>query len=172
MAGSKMKQDLLNTTLKLVLYLLTKHNFQNWFIAYGTLLGIHRDGQCIDGDDDVDIVIDDRDLPRLREVLKQEGLQFCNKEFIKKSNYFVRIEGEHHCPVDFYGAKVDNDGNYLDCWEVVAWSKCTPLIKRVWNGLQLQLPQNVEKKLEGRYGKDWKKKIQTKGLINPKNRVL
>ena len=31
-----------------------KYNINNWFIAYGTLLGIVRNNNCINYDDDID----------------------------------------------------------------------------------------------------------------------
>ena len=93
MAGGIIAKDVLNMTLKLIIYVLTKHNFKNWFIAYGTLLGIHRENSCIDGDDDIDIIIDANELQRLRPILLKEGFKMCSNPSVNNRAYFLRIEG-------------------------------------------------------------------------------
>ena len=53
MVGKKNDKILLNKTLLFIIKLLNDNNIKNWFIGYGTLLGIIRENSCIDGDDDV-----------------------------------------------------------------------------------------------------------------------
>ena len=58
MGGVPCNKNDLNKTLKYITNLLNKYNIKNWFIAYGTLLGIIRNDSCIDKDDDIDILVD------------------------------------------------------------------------------------------------------------------
>ena len=58
MAGKEYAENKLNTILIIIVKLLHSYKATNWFIAYGTLLGIVRNNSCIDKDDDVDIIID------------------------------------------------------------------------------------------------------------------
>ena len=58
MKSSEHTSKELNDTLMFVVNLLNENNIQNWFISYGTLLGIIRNNSCIDRDDDIDIIID------------------------------------------------------------------------------------------------------------------
>ena len=56
MAGISESKDKLNSSLIKISKILNKNKFDQWFIAYGTLLGIVRNNSCIDGDDDIDIM--------------------------------------------------------------------------------------------------------------------
>ena len=60
MAGGPKSEKLLNNTLLFIIKLLNKNNIKNWFVAYGTLLGIVRNNSCIDGDNDIDIIIHEK----------------------------------------------------------------------------------------------------------------
>ena len=56
---------------KIINKLLNKKKLTNWFIAYGTLLGIIRDNNTIDGDDDVDIIIDIEYKDQLVDIIQE-----------------------------------------------------------------------------------------------------
>jgi phosphorylcholine metabolism protein LicD len=47
----------------MIVNLLISMKIENWFIGYGTLLGIIRDESCIEGDDDIDIIVDEIHIP-------------------------------------------------------------------------------------------------------------
>ena len=57
MGGNNATKEILNRTLIFFANLLHEQKIDDWFIAYGTLLGIIRENECIAGDDDVDIII-------------------------------------------------------------------------------------------------------------------
>lgn len=90
MAGKKFKQSNINDTLLLIIQLLNRHDIDNWFVGYGTLLGIIRDGQCIDGDDDVDIVIDARNYDILKQILTDSGVELEYGYGIRNSQNIVK----------------------------------------------------------------------------------
>jgi len=71
------------------------------------------------------------------------------------------ITTSQYSTIDFYMATLDEKtGDVHDTWENVTWSKCydesNTLVKKQWNGVTLNLPQNYETKLIKRYGFNWK----------------
>lgn len=166
MGGKEYAENKLNTILIIIVKLLHSYKATNWFIAYGTLLGIVRNNSCIDKDDDVDIIIDIKQKDLLKQIIKEN-----NFKYMVDNHSFIKIELEKDMPtVDFYLADVDNNGNYNDKWERTIWSNVYELQEKEWNNLVLYLPNNYETKLENRYG-DWKIPKKSKG-INPKKRII
>lgn len=156
MAGSAKSEELLNNTLLFIVKILNENNVKNWFIAYGTLLGIVRNDSCIDQDDDIDIIIDERNCDLLKELLLKNNfkLQLNNSAIIKTK------DTKDLSTIDFYMANVNENGNFYDIWEKVAWSECynekKELVEYSWKDNILYLPFNYENKLAKRYGNDWR----------------
>jgi phosphorylcholine metabolism protein LicD len=166
MAGKEHTENQLNTILIAIIKLLHSYKATNWFIAYGTLLGIVRNNSCIDKDDDVDIIIDIQQKDLLKQIIKEN-----NFKYMINANNFMKIELERGMPtVDFYLANVDNNGNFNDTWTKVVWSNVYDLHEKEWNNLILYMPNNYETKLENRYG-DWKIPKKSKGL-NPQKKII
>lgn len=173
MGGGSVSSVKLNRVLLTIAKLLNAHNVTNWFIGYGTLLGIVRNESCINGDDDVDIIANCKDTSVIIKILSENGFQIDNR-FTRK-NFFRTKETSEFGPVDFYMANVDtNTGNFKDTWENVMWSSCyskDKLIELEWNGSILYLPNNYETKLLNRYGSSWKTPQNTKGP-QPRKAIL
>ena len=70
MIGIKNPQEKLNGTLLIIARLLNSNNITNWFAGYGTLLGIIREGSCINNDDDVDIICNRDDYDAIKNILE------------------------------------------------------------------------------------------------------
>ena len=70
--------EILNKTLKKVAILLNDNCIDEWFISYGTLLGIIRNNSCIDHDDDVDIIIDHKYFDAMKKFLEDDGFEIWN----------------------------------------------------------------------------------------------
>ena len=164
--GIVFEEKTLNTMLIVIVKLLHSYKATNWFIAYGTLLGIVRNNSCIDKDDDIDIIIDIKQRELLNKIIKEN-----NFKYLYNQKTFIKIELEKGMPtVDFYLADVDDDGNYNDTWENTIWSNVNELQEKEWNNVVLYLPNNYETKLENRYG-DWKIPKKSKGVI-PKKKII
>ena len=176
MAGKEHSKTLLNKTLMFIIKLLNDNNIKNWFIGYGTLLGIIREDSCIEGDDDVDIVIDKSNYDIIKELMIENNI---NLEFgyniDNNTNILKTKENDHYCSVDFYMATTDEKGNYNDTWENVIWSNCynenNELIQHIWNKNILYLPFNYEIKLINRYGTEWRIPQNSKGPM-PRKKIL
>lgn len=170
-AGKKQLINNLNKTLIKIVKDLDEYNIKNWFIGYGTLLGIVRNNNCIDGDDDIDIIIDKEESTKLHKLIKDKQYNYDTKNGKKlKYNNFTRIILENkYTPIDFYISENKNC-NYNETWEHVVWSNVCPIIKKKWNNVNLNLPNNYIKKLEHRYGADWRTPRNWKGPKN--NKIL
>ena len=153
MAGKGQPSTKLNNTLLMVASLLNKAEFKNWFVSYGTLLGIIREGSCIENDDDVDIIIDKSDRDKIRLLLAENNLLplLFDNERIFKTNVT-----EDYASVDFYFADVLDNGTYDDVWNMIKWTNCLPLHEEQWRGTTLLLPNLPELKLENLYGETWR----------------
>ena len=171
MKSSEHTSKELNDTLMFVVNLLNENNIQNWFISYGTLLGIIRNNSCIDRDDDIDIIVHDIYYDKIKEILTKNNIQTTKDYGIGESKLIIKTNiTKEYCSIDFYMASIDKEGNFHDKWNNILWSKCyytdDMLIERVWNGENLYLPFNSEQKLINRYGEDWMTpKKNCKGLI-------
>jgi hypothetical protein len=168
MTGKKNNQIILNNTLIFIIKLLNDNNIKNWFIGYGTLLGIIRENSCIDGDDDIDIVIDKNNYDTIKQLLINNDIEIEYGYGIgENTNILKTKDNKNYCSVDFYMASIDEKGNFKDVWENVIWSECynekNELIQYTWNENILYLPFNYEVKLLNRYGKHWRIPQNNKG---------
>lgn len=182
MSGGKYNKNTLNKTLMFIIKLLKDNNIKNWFVGYGTLLGIIRENSCIDGDDDIDIIIDANNYDILKNVLIKNNINIrinntdatdsLQNEPVK---LLQTIGTSLYCKVEFYMANVDNKGNFYDRWEEVTWSECynekNELLEYILDGELLYLPFSYEQKLINRYGANWMIPARSKG-VNPIRPVL
>ena len=164
-AGSKQNSKKLNNDLKIISNILNDNNINNWFISYGTLLGIIRENSCIDNDDDVDIICDIKNKDKLLNILKD---RYKNFDYNANKNRNLIMLREP-IAVDIYMADIDKDGNFYDKWNKIKWTNCfkdNKLIKKIWNDNIIYLPNNYIKHIENKYGKNWKIPSKDKGVNN------
>lgn len=172
MAGISEKADKLNFSLMKISKILNKNKFDEWFIAYGTLLGIVRNNSCIDGDDDIDIICNMNDYQKMREILIKENYELEFGFGINESKKIIKTKASSDsASIDFYMTTVDDNGNFNDLWEGVIWSNCykektKEFIKLNWNNTTLNLPADFHRKLRKRYGFFWRIPQNNKGNQN------
>jgi len=174
MAGENNTKTILNNTLLFIIRLLNQHTIKNWILGYGTLLGMVRENSCINGDDDVDIIIDNTTYDTIKKILIDNNFEIEYGYGINTSRKILKTKPTNeYCSIDFYMATITNNGDFVDPWEKVIWSKCyndeNKLIQHEWNGEKLYLPNNYIQKLINRYGEDWKIPQNSKGPQPPKN---
>ena len=103
MGGKKHDQTVLNNTLMFIIKLLHDNGINNWFIGYGTLLGIVRENSCIDGDDDVDIIIDISNYDIVKKLLIENNIEIeYGYRIGDKKNILKTKDTTNYCSVDFY----------------------------------------------------------------------
>ena len=155
-SGDKFSDELLNNTLIKIINILNNENIDNWFIGYGTLLGLIRNESCINADDDIDIMIDIKNKENIYNIIKKYNFKYI----INKTNFIKLSINEKLPTIDFYLCNVDEEtSNFNDTWENLIWSNCKPIIKKKWKNIQINLPNNAELKLENKYGYNWRTPI-------------
>ena len=156
MVGTTCTKEFLNNTLFKIVKILNDNNINNWFVSYGTLLGIIRENGCIEGDDDIDIIIDINCTNQLLKVLKDNDFKIDDLrnhgQIIPSHKNIIKTQANNQfASIDFYMSYIDNQYNYNDHWNKVIWSNChdnhNKLIPYKWNDLTIFIPHNYENKL-------------------------
>ena len=150
MSGDPQTAGKLNFTLLSLVLLLNQYNIQNWFVGYGTLLGLVRNNSCIENDDDVDIMMDKKNAAVLKQILVRHGFSINTDQ-----HHFLNTrETKSHTKIDFYLS--DFGPNVNDTWSKIVWTNCFPLIQYNWNMGMVYLPRQYEQNLKNRYGEHWR----------------
>tara|TARA_B100001175_G_C19507682_1_gene641846 strand:- start:1856 stop:2545 length:690 start_codon:yes stop_codon:yes gene_type:complete len=160
------KKDVHNVkNLKLISEIISNLDY---FIFFGTLLGIIRENTLISGDDDIDFLINEKDVSTLKKILLSN-----NFVVTKESNDYISFRNidlfEEHT-IDFY--KFYLDGGYIYI-PGSFYSNCKFNLKRhnlkipknimlpsCTNELNLKIPKDSKKVLIYIYGKNWKKSLK------------
>jgi|LauGreDrversion4_2_1035121.scaffolds.fasta_scaffold63295_3 hypothetical protein len=143
------------------------------FVFFGTLLGLTRELDLIDGDDDIDILvpIEKRDLV----IEKISSIDFFKINFYKqcnKSNYFLQVDSSvnHRSSlIDFYFYENKHDDDFVvDRWNFLGKYEHTkfgmhipkklifPSVQEEFFSQKIKLPACRELLCEWLYGKSWR----------------
>ena len=165
MAGKQETQKKTNHTLVTIANILNEEKINDWFIFFGTLLGIIRENNCIEGDDDIDIMIN-YDYNKLRNIFKKHGFKFTTKFGIRRSKKILKtVSTDEFASFDFYMCEIDNK-NYFTPWQNVE-VRNVEIEKMNWNETILNLPNNSVSILKKMYGENWKTPISYRGRSTP-----
>jgi hypothetical protein len=155
MAGEKTSANKLNKTLIEVSRILNEHDINQWFVIFGTLLGIVREGSCIEGDDDLDIMIH-YNYHELRAIFESNGFQF--EPMIKSHNILKTLPSDEYASFDFYMCEMPNNNTYYSPWQNVEANNVS-IVKREFFDFYINMPNDSELRVERLYGKNWKTPI-------------
>lgn len=170
MSGEKSTSEKLNKTLLFLINLLNNNNIKNWFVCYGTLLGLVRENSCIDNDDDIDIIIEKSNYDIIKKILIENNfkLEPNIKKCKLKFKYIIKTQStSDYSSIDIYMGDYNNK-NVKDLWNNLTINDCfldtenKTFIEKKWNGQNIYYPNNYERILINRYGKDWKIKKNKK----------
>jgi len=167
MVGKSETTEVLNNTLLSVIKLLNGNDISEWFICYGTLLGIVRENNCIDKDDDVDIIIHKSHYNKVKNILIENNFKIEHR-WVGNSKNIIKTVSEpgKYASVDIYMADF-KDTSVFDLWNRLTITDCfidssKLFLKREWQGETVYLPNNYVKILNNRYGDSWKIKKNIK----------
>ncbi len=168
MAGRKETSEKLNKTLLFLITLLNNNNIKNWFVCYGTLLGLVRENSCIDKDDDIDIIIEKSNYDIIKKILIKNNFKLEYGCGIMNSKHIIKTKAtSDYSSIDIYMGDYNNK-NVKDLWNKLTIKDCfldtknKTFIEKKWNGQNIYYPNNYERILINRYGKDWKIKKDKK----------
>mgnify|MGYP001364233960 CR=1 FL=1 len=167
MAGTKETSEKLNRTLLFFIILLNNNNIKNWFVCYGTLLGLVRENSCIDNDDDIDVIIEKSNYDIIKKLLIENNFEFERGFGIKNSKHIIKTKStSYYSSIDIYMGCYDDNKNVKDLWNKLTIKDCfldiETFIEKKWNGQNIYYPNNYERILNNRYGNDWKIKKDKK----------
>ena len=147
-----------------------------YFIFFGTLLGITRDKGLIDGDDDIDFYVNLKDRFKLIENLKNNNIEVDLTLSVNKNNYFLQIKRVFNKKIlitDFYFYETDIEKNFIiERWNFEGDTHDTskylripkififPLKKILFKSVEIFIPKESELTCEFLYGINWKKKLK------------
>lgn len=161
MVGQKCSAEKLNNTLSKVIQLLNKNNITNWFICYGTLLGLVREDSCIDNDDDIDIIIHKSHFDDVKMIMINNNFELEYGYGIRNSRDIIKTkENNNYTSVDIYMADFNGNDVY-DRWNRLNIRDCfldkekKTFMERIWRNQKLYLPKNYIRILTNRYGIEW-----------------
>lgn len=123
----------------------------------GTALGFCRDNDFIEWDFDIDLFASLNDRDHLYEFLKERGCEPFKEDNSIKGDFKLSDEEIVPFSIDFYNADLEE---YIDIYEDHIWkwptSMFTNYSKLEIHGYLINVPNPVEKYLEGIYGNSWK----------------
>jgi hypothetical protein len=142
------------------------------FVFFGTLLGITREKDLIEGDDDIDILapIEHRKLI-IQKINNIDGFKINFDKDCNKSDYFLQIESSvnnRNSLIDFYFYENNPDVDFIvDRWNFLGKHKnpefalhipkkfIFPIVREKIFGTQIKLPACRELLCEWLYGETW-----------------
>ena len=147
-----------------------------YFVFFGTLLGLVREKNIIKNDDDIDLYINIKERERLIKILKENFVIVDLNLSVNKTKYFLqvnRVINDKNAIIDFYFYEDDHDGFYIiEKWNFEGMindpSKHLRIPKIFTHPIQkvsikshkFNLPAQPEYLCEFLYGKKWKKKLK------------
>ena len=163
------------------------------FVFFGTLLGLVRDSNIIDGDDDVDLYVDIKHRNDVIKILVDSGYSLDFEQYPNTTPYFIQAtisKNNINIPTDFYFFEDDGQSKYiLERWNFLANVEdknnhllvpkdlLFPLQTKEFFGANIAMPAKPEAVCKFLYGKHWltplKKEQEYRTLIvNNKPMVL
>ena len=135
---------------------------------YGSLLGIHRDGDVIEDDDDVDVLLSEKDDELVTNILLEGGYflskQYrCDKIF---KQFFKTIDGTQVF-LDLYFFKNFNEDYIIERWNfharpyennyhiIIPKPIIFPIKETIFKGKKIKIPNKPEKVCRYLYGENF-----------------
>ncbi len=152
---------------------------------FGTILGLNRESDIIENDDDIDFLINLNDRDALINRLKNSAFNIDFEKPANKTSFFLQATREqdgHETFVDFYFYENNDDNDFIvERWNFFGKVEdptfaihipkrfLFPILKEEFFGVKLNVPNNKDAICEFLYGPNWrtplKKKAEYKTII-------
>ena len=146
------------------------------FVFFGTLLGLVRDGNLIENDDDIDFYVNIKEREKLIQILKNNFIEVDLDLKVNKNKSFLQIKREINnkdAIVDFYFYEDDIDEfHIIEKWNFEGGTHdeskhlripkifIHPIKQKEINSLNINFPAEPVYLCEFLYGKNWKIKMK------------
>lgn len=162
----------------------------NYFVDFGTLLGIVREGQLISHDLDIDIGIlleQEKKMENLRELLETNGFirteyftyldKIVEESYVKNKVkidifYYELEDDQMYCYFSFRDDSTVYQNDFEHTASKLYFSRVTEIEHLSTETFIVAIPKNSEKVLEEKYGKNWRVPDKNYSHEDDKNLVL
>ncbi len=133
-------------------YMMSRLPQFNFILTYGSLLGCIREGDFIEGDDDIDVFLPFKDREKYIFAIKRLQLPIIIEDV-----GFVQINVQNIGPFDVYFYE-DRGTHLYTRWNNISMTKADilPPKKVSFKGFMIHIPRNSEKFLADCYGDNWR----------------
>jgi hypothetical protein len=148
----------------------------DYFIFFGTLLGLVREGNLIQNDDDIDFYVNLKERDKLINILRNNSVVVDLELSVNKNPSFLQVSREinkKNAIVDFYFFEDDLDHyNIVEKWNFEGGTNdpskhlrvpkifTHPIQKKNINSTEINFPAQPAYLCEFLYGKDWQLKMK------------
>ena len=159
-----------------LVFFLKLFNKVEYFIFFGTLLGITRENRLIEEDDDIDFYVNFKDRDQLIDNIKKKNIVVDLTLSVNKSKYFLQLKREVNNKIlitDFYFYQENIEKNFIiEQWNFeggtndqskhlrIPKALIYPLKKISFKSQDMFIPQEGELICEFLYGRNWNKKLK------------
>lgn len=146
------------------------------FVFFGTLLGLVRENNLIDGDDDIDLYVNMKHRSELINILRKNSINVDLDLSVNKNESFLQVRRElnnKNLICDFYFYEVRDDDDFItEKWNFEGGTNDTtkhlripkifiyPISKKEVQSKIINFPAQPTYLCEFLYGKNWKFKLK------------
>ena len=133
-------------------YVMSRLSQFPFILMYGSLLGLIREGEFIEGDDDVDVLLPFRFREKLLFAVKRLQIPITIEDVC-----FIQLHVENCGPFDVY--LYEYRGNYIyNRWDnhLILKTNMFPLKQITIKGFTIHIPHQCERIFEEYYGPNWR----------------
>ena len=147
----------------------------DYFVFFGTLLGLTREENIIEGDDDIDFYVNIKNRNQLINILKSNSIKVNENLHVNRDKSFLQIIRNYQNKiylVDFYFYDADSDENFIiEKWNYQGMPHITskhlrtpkiyifPIKTKSFGNFKINFPSEPLYLCDFLYGPEWKKKL-------------